>query len=74
MYKNEQQPIYMNPFGPVFLSILQSNGEHSSKIQKHFHWIISPVTKHERSFVSLLINNNNNRDLLKKNTKSNFTI
>jgi len=68
MYKNEQQPIYMNPFAPVFLSVLQSNGEHLSKTPKHFHWIISPVTKHERSFVTLLINNinNNNRDLLRK--------
>ncbi|CAF2512528.1 unnamed protein product [Rotaria sp. Silwood2] len=67
MYKNEQQPIYMNPFAPVFLSVLQSNEEHLLTTQKHFHWIISPVTKHERLFVSLLINNNNNnRDLLNK--------
>lgn len=65
MYKHEQQPIYMNPFAPIFLSVLQSNSEHLSKMQRHFHWIISPVTKHERSFVVLLISNTN-RDLLKK--------
>jgi len=65
MYKNEQQSIYINPFAPVFLSVLQSNDEHLLATQKHFHWIISPVTKHERSFVNLLINNNN-KDLLKK--------
>ncbi|CAF0916354.1 unnamed protein product [Rotaria sp. Silwood1] len=66
MYKNEQQPLYMNPFAPVFLSVLQSNEEHLLTTQKHFHWNISPVTKQERSFISLLINNNNNRDLLSK--------
>jgi hypothetical protein len=64
MYKNEQQSIDINPFAPVFLSVLELNGRHLST-QKHFHWIISPVTKYERSFVYLLMNNIN-KDLLKK--------
>ncbi|CAF3433136.1 unnamed protein product [Rotaria socialis] len=66
MYKNEQQSIYMNPFAPVFLSVLQSNEENSTTTQKYFRWVISPVTKHERSFLCSLVTNNNNRDLLNK--------
>jgi hypothetical protein len=67
MYKNEQQPIHMNPFAPVFLSVLQSKEENGLTTSKHFHWIISPVTQQERSFVNSLINNHNNsKDLLKK--------
>ncbi|CAF1265031.1 unnamed protein product [Rotaria sordida] len=67
MYKNEQQSIHMNPFAPVFLSVLETNEENLLTTQKYFHWIISPVTKYERLFVSLLINNTNNiRDLLNK--------
>jgi hypothetical protein len=65
MYKDEQQSIYLNPFAPIFLSVLQTNEEYLSTTQKYFHWIISPVTNHERSFVNLLINNNT-KDLLKK--------
>ncbi|CAF0826644.1 unnamed protein product [Adineta steineri] len=71
MYKSEQQSIHMNPFAPVFISILQNlNGENFST-QKHFHWLISPVTQHERWFVKTLINNssssnNNLRDFIKK--------
>jgi hypothetical protein len=64
MYKNEQQSIHMNPFAPVFISILQNiNGDNSST-QKHFHWFISPVTQHERWFVKALISNN--KDIIKK--------
>jgi hypothetical protein len=66
MYKNDQQSIFINPFAPVFLSVLQSNNEYLLTTQKHFHWIISPVTKQESLFVNLLINNNNNKDLFKK--------
>ncbi|UJR15950.1 hypothetical protein I4U23_002870 [Adineta vaga] len=67
MYKSEQQSIHLNPFAPVFISILQhANGENLST-QKHFHWFISPVTLHERWFVKTLINNSNNlKDLIKK--------
>lgn len=59
MYKNDQQSIDLNPFAPVFLSILQqsSNGENLSN-QKHFHWFITPVTMHERWFVKNLVGNN----------------
>jgi len=67
MYKNDQQSIFINPFAPVFLSVLKSNNEPLLTTQKYFHWIISPVTKQESLFVNLLINNNNtNKDLLKK--------
>ena len=65
MYRNEQQPIYMNPFAPVLLSVLQPNRRYVSTIEKSYHWIIPPVTQHERSFIYLLINNNH-RDLLYK--------
>jgi hypothetical protein len=66
MYKNDQQSIHMNPFAPVFISILQTNnGENNFSTQKHFHWFISPVTQHERWFVKNLINNNS-KDLIKK--------
>jgi hypothetical protein len=65
MYKSEQQSIHMNPFAPVFISILQNNNGDNGSIQKHFHWFISPVTQHERWFVKTLINNNN-KDLIKK--------
>jgi hypothetical protein len=54
MYKNDQQSIYINPFAPVFLSILESNNENLLPTQKHFHWIISPITKYERLFINLL--------------------
>lgn len=64
MYKNEQQSIHMNPFAPVFISILQNNGENVST-QKHCHWLITPVTPHERWFVRTLINNNY-KDFVKK--------
>jgi hypothetical protein len=64
MYKNEQQSIHMNPFAPVFLSILQNNNGENVSTQKHFHWFISPVTTHERWFVKILINNS--KDLIKK--------
>ncbi|CAF1042647.1 unnamed protein product [Adineta steineri] len=70
MYKTEQQSIYTNTFAPIFLSVLQSNNENLAKTQKHFHWIISPVTKYERLFVSLLLNNQ--RDLINKKTPSQF--
>ncbi|CAF3227460.1 unnamed protein product, partial [Rotaria sp. Silwood2] len=67
MYKSEQQSIHMNPFAPVFISILQNNNGENLSTQKHFHWFISPVTQHERWFVKTLINNNNNnKDLMKK--------
>lgn len=67
MYKNEQQSIHMNPFAPVFISILQNNNGEILSGQKHFHWFISPVTQHERWFVKMLITNNNNtKDILKK--------
>ncbi|UJR30640.1 hypothetical protein I4U23_018164 [Adineta vaga] len=66
MYPTDQQSIHTHPFAPVFLAILRLNGEQSLKIHKHFHWIISPVTRHERTFVCLLIQNNQNKDLLKK--------
>lgn len=56
MYKTEQSTTSTNPFAPVFQSILQVNGEMSFNPQKHFHWIISPVTSQERSFVSALLN------------------
>ncbi|CAF3373902.1 unnamed protein product [Rotaria sp. Silwood1] len=65
MYKSEQQSIHMNPFAPVFISILQNNNGENLSTQKHFHWFISPVTQHERWFVKTLINNNN-KDLIKK--------
>ncbi|CAF1068861.1 unnamed protein product [Adineta ricciae] len=67
MYKTEQQAIHLNPFAPVFVSILQNaNGEHLST-QKHVHRFISPVTLHERLFVKTLIDNSNNlKDLTKK--------
>ncbi|CAF1225688.1 unnamed protein product [Adineta ricciae] len=66
MYKTDQQSISLHPFAPVFLSILQTNGDQSLKSHKHFHWIISPVTRHERIFVSLLIKANANKDIIKK--------
>ncbi|CAF0977450.1 unnamed protein product [Rotaria sordida] len=67
MYKSEQQSIHMNPFAPVFISILQNNNGENLSTQKHFHWFISPVTQHERWFVKTLINNNNNnKDFMKK--------
>ena len=56
MYKTEQSSMSTNPFAPVFQSVLQVNGEIFSNPQKHFHWIISPVTSQERSFVSALLN------------------
>ena len=65
MYKDEQEPITMNPFAPIFLSVLQSYEEQAPTAQKYFHWIISPVTKHERLFVNLLIHSNH-KDLVKK--------
>jgi hypothetical protein len=66
MYKNDQQTIDMNPFAPVFISILQNNNGENLSTQKHFHWFISPVTQHERWFVKTIINNNNSKDLIKK--------
>lgn len=67
MYKTDHQQqnsIDINPFAPVFLSILQqSHGENLSN-SKHFHWFITPVTHHERWFVKCLMNNN--RDIMKK--------
>ncbi|CAF4221996.1 unnamed protein product [Rotaria magnacalcarata] len=67
MYKSEPQSIHMNPFAPVFISILQNNNGENLSTQKHFHWFISPVTQHERWFVKTLINNNNNvKEFLKK--------
>jgi len=65
MYKNDQQSIYMNPFAPVFISILQNNNGENLSTQKHFHWLISPVTQYERWFVKILINNNS-KDIIKK--------
>ncbi|CAF4186043.1 unnamed protein product, partial [Rotaria magnacalcarata] len=63
----EPQSIHMNPFAPVFISILQNNNGENLSTQKHFHWFISPVTQHERWFVKTLINNNNNvKEFLKK--------
>lgn len=69
MYKNDQQSIHLNPFAPVFLSILQQhpNGENLSN-QKHFHWFITPVTLHERWFVKNLINNNKDLMMIIKKT------
>ena len=65
MYKNDQQSsIHMNPFAPVFLSILQNTNGDNHSTQKHFHWFISPITQHERWFVKALINNS--KDLIKK--------
>jgi hypothetical protein len=66
MYKNDQQSsIHMNPFAPVFLSILQNtNAGDNHSTQKHFHWFISPITQHERWFVKALINNS--KDFIKK--------
>jgi hypothetical protein len=65
MYKNDQQSsIHMNPFAPVFLSILQNTTNDNHSTQKHFHWFISPITQHERWFVKALINNS--KDLIKK--------
>ncbi|CAF2986440.1 unnamed protein product [Rotaria socialis] len=67
MYKSELQSIHMNPFAPVFISILQNNNGENLSTQKHFHWFISPVTQHERWFVKTLINTNNNtKEFLKK--------
>lgn len=68
MYKSEQQQSpYMNPFAPVFLYVLQSDNEHLFSAQKNFHWTIAPVTKQERSFVLILLNNNNiNREFINK--------
>lgn len=65
MYKNDQQSIQMNPFAPVFLSILQNSSQDNQSTQKHFHWFLTPVTQHERWFVQTLINNNQ-KDILKK--------
>jgi len=70
MYKNDQQSsIHMNPFAPVFLSILTNSSSSSSQdnqsTQKHFHWFITPVTQHERWFVQTLLNNNQ-KDFIKK--------
>ena len=65
MYKSEQQPIHMNPFAPVFISILQNHNGENLSTQKHFHWLISPVTQHERWFVQTLINDNS-KDFIKK--------
>lgn len=65
MYKSEQQSIHMNPFAPVFISILQNTNGDNLSTQKHFHWVISSVTSHERWFVKALINNNT-KDFIKK--------
>jgi hypothetical protein len=66
MYKNDQQTIHMNPFAPVFISVLQNNPGENLSTQKHFHWFISSVTQHEKWFVKTLINNTNNKDFIKK--------
>ena len=65
MYKGEPQSIHLNPFAPVFTSILQTSSTDTPSTQKHFHWLISPVSAHERWFVKALIHNHT-KDLLKK--------
>lgn len=68
MYKNENQPIHLNPFAPVFISVLSNHPGENLPNLKHFHWLISPVTAHERWFVRnlLLHHQTNSRDLFKK--------
>ena len=56
MHPSNQSSVEMNPFAPVFLSVLQSDGENSAGTKTHFHWMIPPVTRQERSFVLALLN------------------
>lgn len=56
MHPSNQSSVEMNPFAPVFLSVLQSDGENPAGTKKHFHWMIPPVTRQERSFVLALLN------------------
>jgi hypothetical protein len=56
MHPSDQSSVEMNPFAPVFLSVLQSNGENPAGPKPHFHWMIPPVTRQERSFVLALLN------------------
>lgn len=58
------QTIDNNPFATIFLSILQPNNQNFQNKQKYFHWIINPITKYERLFIHLLLNNS--KDLVKK--------
>lgn len=66
MYKSDPSSIHVNPFAPVFQSIFQPSPRENLSPQKHFHWFISPVTKHERYFVKALISNTNLKELINK--------
>lgn len=52
MYPSDEQSIDSNPFAPVFLSILRTSPDTSTR---HYHWMIPSVTSQERSFVRLLL-------------------
>ena len=60
MYRNEPFAFEINPFASILLTILQTK-----TVQKHFHGSLPSITKSERRFIRLLIQNTHSKDLFK---------